>query len=683
MQTAQIPKEMHSRMGLRNRQVDTLIPSISDAEIRGIASHLDVQFDEARKEILRSKSSFDVQACPGSGKTTLLVAKLALLAERWPHARRGICVLSHTNVARREIEERLTGTRAGQLLLAYPHFIGTIHGFVNEFLALPIVRSDGREVRLIDDGACFEWMKLRLTSWPRRAKLGNLPFRERTLDALIWAMVCAGDTASLHVPPTVTEDQWAALVEAKQAAMARGFWYYMDMFAWAENLLAQYPHAVAFARQRFPVVFIDEMQDTSEEQNRLLARVFPVDSCAMRQRFGDSNQAIYESRGVAATTDPFLGGCVRSIPNSKRFGGAIAQHAAPVAPAPPEPELVGDGPNAERFRPDLSSSPMPHTIFLFTTESIGDVLPAFGSLLLRVFPDSVLRSREFLARAVGRVGQSQAEDDKIPRHLIDYWAGYQAQAAKLEARPGKLADYVHLAQRRRAGQCDCAEAVKVAARGLSELVHILTPTAELSNFRPMKSLRDAVSEDRAARRVMESLIWRWCVKAEAISEELWARHVARARRALFPIMGDAWTADADGFCQWSEEFAGDGSNPGSTDGHPPNVFCFIEGSRSVDIDVGTIHSAKGQTHTATLVVETFFKKHDLADLLAWLLGDKYGAGNREGVERLARMRLIYTAMTRPSHLLCLAMRKEAVAEGEAALETIDKLKARGWVVQEL
>src|SRR5687768_16644869 len=57
--------------------------------------------------ILKSRIAIDVAACPGSGKTTLLVAKLAILARRWTARDQGICVLSHTNVARREIETRL------------------------------------------------------------------------------------------------------------------------------------------------------------------------------------------------------------------------------------------------------------------------------------------------------------------------------------------------------------------------------------------------------------------------------------------------------------------------------------------------------------------------------------------------------------------------------------------------
>ncbi len=109
---------------------------------------------DPRREVLKDMTSIEVSACPGSGKTTLLVAKLAILANKWKYRTKGICVLSHTNAARDEIETRLGHSAVGRHLLAYPHFIGTIHGFVNEYIALPWLRSQGYPIRLIDTEIC-------------------------------------------------------------------------------------------------------------------------------------------------------------------------------------------------------------------------------------------------------------------------------------------------------------------------------------------------------------------------------------------------------------------------------------------------------------------------------------------------------------------------------------------------
>lgn len=129
-----------------------LIPKVTDEDIEWVAALMGLDaIDEPRRAFLTSRSTHDVAACPGSGKTTLIVAKLAIFARKWPHRTKGICVLSHTNVAREEIQHRLGNTVVGQRLLGYPHFIDTIHGFVNRFLALPWLNSNGYPSPTIDD----------------------------------------------------------------------------------------------------------------------------------------------------------------------------------------------------------------------------------------------------------------------------------------------------------------------------------------------------------------------------------------------------------------------------------------------------------------------------------------------------------------------------------------------------
>ena len=131
---------------------DSLIPEITDDEIDNVCKLMGLDgVDAPRRAFLKRRTTVDVSACPGSGKTMLIVAKLAILASKWPHRTQGICVLSHTNVAREQIEHRLGRSVVGQRLLSYPHFIDTIHGFVNRFLALPWLHSNGYPSPTIDD----------------------------------------------------------------------------------------------------------------------------------------------------------------------------------------------------------------------------------------------------------------------------------------------------------------------------------------------------------------------------------------------------------------------------------------------------------------------------------------------------------------------------------------------------
>lgn len=114
-----------------------------------------------------------------------------------------------------------------------------------------------------------------------------------------------------------------------------------------------------------------------------------------------------------------------------------------------------------------------------------------------------------------------------------------------------------------------------------------------------------------------------------------------------------------------------------------NVFSYPHGDPKVHIRLGSIHSVKGETHTATLVLDTFYYAHHFTELKPWLLGDrsgglkvkKKGAPQLESSRLLGRLKLHYVAMTRPSHLLCVAMRRDVFTDDE-----LDVLKGRGWAV---
>ena len=106
------------------------IPPIADHEIAwaselmglGANGFAMIDGDDSRLRAMQNLETCDFEACPGSGKTTLLVAKLAILASRWPYRQRGICVLSHTNAARDEIDQRLSATGPSAALVRYPPF---------------------------------------------------------------------------------------------------------------------------------------------------------------------------------------------------------------------------------------------------------------------------------------------------------------------------------------------------------------------------------------------------------------------------------------------------------------------------------------------------------------------------------------------------------------------------------
>lgn len=94
-----------------------------------------------------------------------------------------------------------------------------------------------------------------------------------------------------------------------------------------------------------------------------------------------------------------------------------------------------------------------------------------------------------------------------------------------------------------------------------------------------------------------------------------------------------------------------------------------ESGDKINIKFGSIHSSKGRTHLATLVVETKYYEDNLSSILLWLSGKR----PKLGVRNRKRLKCHYVAMTRAKGLLCLAIPSKSVnAQARKELENF------GW-----
>lgn len=114
-----------------------------------------------------------------------------------------------------------------------------------------------------------------------------------------------------------------------------GYFCYDEIFVLGEALFTQQPALPSILQHRFPFILVDEMQDTSEQQNNFLRRLFPRDSNTVCvQRVGDPNQAIFEG-GIKPIAEAFpdAARCV-GIADSFRFDASIAALASDRPPGP-------------------------------------------------------------------------------------------------------------------------------------------------------------------------------------------------------------------------------------------------------------------------------------------------------------------------------------------------------------
>lgn len=653
-------------------------PEITDGDVRWVSSLLGlpayaftgVDGLDPRLEALKASKEMDVEACPGSGKTTLLVAKLGIISRKWRHSSRGVCVLSHTNVARLEIETGLAGSADGQRLLAYPHYIGTIHGFLNTYLALPWIRSLKIPIRAIDDEICLNRRWSLLPANVRTALTNSnhdkqaLRVRDKTFSVgdITWGRGTLGTGT----------DTYKAIVAACKTSFKEGFFCHDEMLIWTNYFLGRHPAISVALQWRFPLLFLDEVQDTSEEQAAVLKRIFGGEaSLVVRQRFGDVNQAIFHStahKESETLADPFPAKpVVWPIPNSHRFGQQIADFANPLAIAPQD--LKGAGPSRSRIVTDTDGK---HAIFLFSSQTRIRVLAAYAEYLDSIFTGEELRRGTFTA--VGAVHSPGGSEEK-PR-VSQYWPDYDHKLASADPKPASFCQYVNAGRKLSLETGEAFHTVKLVADAVFALLQLLDPMeAPRGLRRGHLQLLQLLENEPGVREDYLKLQARAALSEALPSKDEWEQKWQPVLQSIARcVVGADSLSAANDFLRWPDDVA-----PALKTGTPArdNIFKYPSTEPRVLVQVGSIHSVKGETHTGTLVLDTFLHKPCLPKLKPWLLGQKEG-GAGEGVQSTARLKLHYVAMTRPTHLLCLAMHENDLSESERAT-----LRERGWRIAQI
>ena len=658
-----------------------VFPEITDEDIAWACQVMglpDGAFDQNRKDALKAQTSIDVAACPGSGKTTLLVAKLAILARKWTDTRRGICVLSHTNVARNEIEQRLGSTAEGQALLRYPHFIGTIHGFVDWFLGIPYLRWKSWDAQ-VDDDLCFQKIeeKIQFIANYNQAFKNQYRALSHSNSEKFFKLKLVYSEGGVAVTPecsdgnldrfpndTTLNNVLAFQKKLKLDVSKDGYHAFDDMFVYGHRLLDVFPGARSQLIERFPVLFIDEAQDNSELQSNILHRVFvDGETDVVCQRFGDANQAIFHSVNSkdVPTTWVFPSEDIKcNIPDSHRFGQAIANFAAPLAVEPQD--LTGSGPDQRKVGVDVDGQ---HTIFLFDEGARARVLPAFAEHLREVFSLEALEKGSFVAVG-GKHKKPKDDETHRPNSVCDYWQDYAPEQTKADPRPDTFVGYLQVGRAKldRDENGNLHHMVESIASGVLEAVRRAGGQV-VRRQRKDRHIREVLAENKEILASYNEFLRRFAVNGTELTRQVWddewQRKIGQVAEAVFE--GEvAYQAPLE-FFNWPDAWAA------LVDAKAGTIYQKDE--QLPKIRLGSIHSVKGETHTGVLVLETFIRSYLMRAIKRWLLGN---TGTQKQIKKeSAKLKLHYVAVTRPTHLLCLALPVGTFQEDE-----VITLSGRGW-----
>lgn len=655
-----------------------MIPFATDEEIR--AAH-DVMllgkpdFEEDKLAVIRCNESRDIKACPGSGKTTVLLAKLSILSNRMPFADgSGICVLTHTNVAIDEIKARFGGK--ADLLFSYPNYCGTIQSFVDTFLTIPWFNSYSSHplVTVDDDRANVIIGKtFKSTSWDAQKALNHL-FREndsykKACEEKRWDIVTQmkadlvkntylevfnekyytkyGASPSIASANNKTSPTYNFLHNVRLSAFREGILKYEDAFSIGLAYAEMIPGIKDAFCTRFKYVFIDEVQDSSQLQLKLLETIFDRNKVVV-QRFGDPFQAIYNTEGDCAWTP------VNPLPlnKSKRFGDAIATVLKTVC--------IEDNKELEGNEAVRSVKP----VMMVYTDGM-KVLPDFAKLLKEKEIEGVSiadiagneRKADTLHRinikAVGYVGKEKVGDDGESQSIHYYFPQFENQ--KTTKQPFVEEVTLNTFLQKNAVKDNPQE---YRNHILDALVSVLVRAdVRKDNGRTFSKTSMMEFLEVSKPDVYVELI-------EKLSE--WVLKICNSEyRVDGEVFEDVKSFISTDFASIFDFSAGIGVIRHFLKKKDDDFYQIKNAKQSfnvyrdgeLEIEVATVHSVKGETHAATLFLETKNYKYESEHFGAQLCGAPYIHRSGEG-HVLPSLKVAYVALSRPKYLLAYAIHKD-------------------------
>lgn len=625
--------------------------SITEEDIlwtEGILLQPEEHFDEERKAIIKYLKTKDILACPGSGKTTTLLAKLLILSRKMPlENNKGICVLTHTNVAINEIKSR--AYFASQKLFNYPNHFGTIQSFVDKYLAIPSYILKFKKRPGYVDNEVFNSVIKRsyntlysARTWLDRKREGGLEYLQKL----------RFNKDNFCISPNIEEQAFIGtdtptykeINNLKLRILNWGYLCYEDAYSLAFEYLREHPCIRELISKRFAYVFIDEMQDSSTTQSELLNKIF--NDNVVVQKIGDLNQSIFDYDANMECGWTVIGDRTMCITGSKRFPSSIASKLENLCVH--RQAITGNGRQNEI---------MP-VIIVYDDNTIQQVLDKFGELIIR---NNLHQHEKKVFKAVGWRGKPH--DDRIT--IPSYWSGYSKEVKVKKTEFNNLKTYL-------TPQLDSFIASKGSnfykKRLVEAYLKCLRFVENTDNKRAFtdKKLHRYISENNLDfYKDFRVKLAKWCLqlhKQEDVFEEI-INYLTNGFREFFNFQVNNEIVN---FINSSET---ETKNEEILQGN--NIFKYSSGITEIEIELATIHRVKGETHTATCYLETYFYDYDIKRIINYMKGEIAGPGQKRVIQNL---KMAFVGMSRPSHLLCVAVHRDSILGQEEAL------RRNGWEV---
>lgn len=639
-------------------------------------------FDPERRAFIRNLNTIDLQAVPGSGKTTALLAKLLILERKLPFEDgSGVLVISHTNAAIDEIKVKVY--RHCPRLFSYPNYVGTIQGFVDQFLAIPFSiskfkKKPNRIDNQIYDEAVQRRFPLNLNGFEIQEQSNARYYLKANNYENVYRLayrngaVCLvksinGNELDISRPKSkvngkdftdsekVRVKEW--LIKFKLSIMqSECIMHFDDAYFLAELYINKIAPVKILLQKRFSFVFVDEMQDMDTHQYNLLENIFFDYGQALSkyQRIGDKNQAIFNS--VKADEVWSARAEVLKLSASQRLSKPIANVVKRFAlEADPNFDIVG-----------LNVSDIKPHILVFDDESIKKIIPTF----IEVLKKNNLFNPDLSVKVI--CWNTDWKDDEVSRQapeklrLENYFDGYRKEQSVPRQDYDCLKSYLLYFDKNKRTLKTVRQNILNALLKLLRFEQIYD-----SSQRPytLNKLIDFVRDTDAQKYEELNLnLYNWSIELiKGNADAVWEQ-VKTYTHDFFSIFSKSITTVGLNFIN------NDSSNP-----QPASIAQPVKPNTNFDgdikVEVTTVHAVKGQTHAATLYLESCYQgKHESERLASQFLGVSF---NERKVHHKSSVKMTYVGFSRPTDLLCVAIHKSRFEKYLSGINRSD------WVVEEV
>lgn len=659
-------------MEIKNRDIE-----IAERILLPVGCH----FDEERRNFIQNLNSCDLLAVPGSGKTTALQAKLFCLSQQLPFDKKqGILVLSHTNNAVDEIKIKLRSECS--LLFEAPNFIGTVQEFVDTFLAIPYYEMTYKKKVCTIDANAYEH---EINYYVGKSKSKPVYCLKQKGYDYCSARFYLNDDGEKSVSkkeyPQIKEweckqneekyhKELDVFIEStKNEVCANGILHYDDCYFLAKCYIHFFPVVKNILRMRFRYIFIDECQDLEKYQLDLLDSIFDSPQCSI-QRIGDKNQSIYNYTKYN-DSEKWSTRNVLTLRNSLRLTKTLANVVDPFTV-----DRAEDGNGNPQFvvigKRQLKGNDIPPHLILFDENTKDYILPLFNRLINKYDLRDTTEGRKYGFHIIGWAVRNEQKSHKL--RLADIFPSSIMTINRGTDSYETLSDFITFGPKT-GGIADCKRVIIEVLIHILRMAKVKSPDSRYYTMSAMEAAIESsniccIDDYRLFTHKASVLLYKkqyddcYCLVKNCVEHRF-------SKVFKFDVSSGV-----------IKNFVGDSyayRQKGNVNAYP-------------DIVISSVHSIKGQTHCATLYVETSYYGYESEHLIkekrkATKTKDAVMYPNPLFQEipeykrntEIATMRMMYVGFSRPTHMLCYAVHRSNWNDDRM----INRMKELGWEILDL